>query len=111
MGFTNYIQTVNMDGMSDFERIDQNLRTLIVTLEQTLPGSRGFGLSIEITDLMPEQARNDLAAALDEKVEEFIPEIRIADIEMDVGADGSITMQIYVEENDEYEEGDEEEDD
>lgn len=111
MGFTNYIQTVNMDGMSDFERIDQNLRTLIVTLEQTLPGSRGFGLSIEITDLMPEQARNDFAAALDEKAEEFIPEIRIADIEMDVGADGSITMQIYVEENDEYEEGDEEEDD
>ena len=111
MGFTNYIQTVNMDGMSDFERIDQNLRTLIVTLEQTLPGSRGFGLSIEITDLMPEQARNDFAAALDEKVGEFIPEIRIADIEMDVGADGSITMQIYVEENDEYEEGDEEEDD
>ena len=111
MGFTNYIQTVNMDGMSDFERIDQNLRTLIVTLEQTLPGSRGFGLSIEITDLMPEQARNDFAAALDEKVEEFIPEMRIADIEMDVGADGSITMQIYVEENDEYEEGDEEEDD
>ena len=111
MGFTNYIQTVDMDGMSDFERIDQNLRTLIVTLEQTLPGSRGFGLSIEITDLMPEQARNDFAAALDEKVEEFIPEIRIADIEMDVGADGSITMQIYVEENDEYEEGDEEEDD
>ena len=88
MGFTNYIQTVNMDGMSDFERIDQNLRTLIVTLEQTLPGSRGFGLSIEITDLMPEQARNDFAAALDEKVDEFIPEIRIADIEMDVGADG-----------------------
>lgn len=111
MGFTNYIQTVNMDGMSDFERIDQNLRTLIVTLEQTLPGSRGFGLSIEITDLMPDQARNDFAAALDEKVEEFIPEIRIADIEMDVRADGSITMQIYVEENDEYEEGDEEEDD
>lgn len=111
MGFTNYIQTVNMDGMSDFERIDQNLRTLIVALEQTLPGSRGFGLSIEITGLMPEQARNDFAAALDEKVEEFIPEIRIADIEMDVGADGSITMQIYVEENDEYEEGDEEEDD
>ena len=111
MGFTNYIQTVNMDGMSDFERIDQNLRTLIVTLEQTLPGSRGFGLSIEITDLMPEQARNDFAAALDEKVDEFIPEIRIADIEMDVGADGSITMQIYVEENDEYEEGDEDEDD
>lgn len=111
MSFTNNIQTINMDGMSDFERIDQNLRTLIISLEETIPGSRGFGLSIEITDLMPEQAKNEFAAALDEKVEQFIPEIRIADIEMDVGYDGSITMQIYVEENDEYEEGDEEIDD
>ena len=111
MGFTNHIQTVNMDGMTDFERIDSNLRTLIATLEHTIPGSRGFGISIEITDLMPEQARNDFAAILDEKVEQFIPEIRIADIEMDIGSDGSITMQIYVEENDEYEEGDEDEDD
>lgn len=109
MGFTNNIQTINMDGLSDFERIDQNLRTLIVSLEETIPGSRGFGLSVEITDLMPEQARNDFAAALDEKVEQFIPEIRIADIEMDVAQDGSITMQIFIEENDEYEEGDEEE--
>ena len=109
MGFTNNIQTINMDGLSDFERIDQNLRTLIVSLEETIPGSRGFGLSVEITDLMPEQARNDFAAALDEKVEQFIPEIRIADIEMDVAHDGSITMQIFIEENDEYEEGDEEE--
>lgn len=109
MGFTNNIQTINMDGLSDFERIDQNLRTLIVSLEETMPGSRGFGLSVEITDLMPEQARNDFAAALDEKVEQFIPEIRIADIEMDVAQDGSITMQIFIEENDEYEEGDEEE--
>ena len=109
MGFTNNIQTINMDGLSDFERIDQNLRTLIVSLEETMPGSRGFGLSVEITDIMPEQARNDFAAALDEKVEQFIPEIRIADIEMDVAQDGSITMQIFIEENDEYEEGDEEE--
>lgn len=109
MGFTNNIQTINMDGLSDFERIDQNLRTLIVSLEETIPGSRGFGLSVEITDIMPEQARNDFAAALDEKVEQFIPEIRIADIEMDVAQDGSITMQIFIEENDEYEEGDEEE--
>ena len=33
MGFTNHIQTINMDDMTDFERIDSNLRTLIVTLD------------------------------------------------------------------------------
>lgn len=110
MGFTNHIQTINMDDMTDFERIDSNLRTLIVTLEETLPGSRGFGLSVELAGLMPEQARNDFAAALDEKVEKYIPEIRIADIEMDIDMNGVTTMQIYVEANDEYEEGDEDDD-
>ena len=43
--FTNQIKTVNLDGISDFERIDSELRTLIVTMAGSLPGSRGFGLS------------------------------------------------------------------
>lgn len=103
-GFTNQIQTVNMDGMSDFERIDQNLRSLIVSIAETLPGSRGFGLSIDVFDLMPYEARNAFCAELDEKVEEFIPEIRIADVSFDTGTDGSMSMEIYVERNDDYEE-------
>ena len=40
--FTNQIKMVNLDGISDFERIDSELRTLIVTMAGSLPGSRGF---------------------------------------------------------------------
>lgn len=104
MAFTNQIRTINMDGMSDFERIDQNLRALIVSIAETIPGSRGFGLSIDVFDLMPYEARNAFSAELDEKVEEFIPEIRIADVVFDMGSDGTMKLEIYVERNDEYEE-------
>lgn len=108
MRFTNKIETVNMNGLTDFERIDQNLRALIVSIAETLPGSRGFGLSIDIFDLSPYEARNQFAAELDEKVEEFIPEIRIADIEFDMNG-GVMAVRIYVEGNSEYEEEAEEE--
>lgn len=101
--FTNQIKTVNMDGMSDFERIDQNLRTLIVSITETLPGSRGFGLS-NILDLLPLEARNAFYAELDEKVEEFIPEIRIVDVKFDMNLEGIMQMEVYIEMNDEYEE-------
>lgn len=103
MRFTNKIETVDMSGLKDFERIDRNLRTLIVSIAETLPGSRGFGLSIDLSDLLPYEARNQLAAELDEKVEEFIPEIRIADIEFDMDG-GVMSVRIYVEANSEYEE-------
>ena len=111
MDYTNRIKTVNMDELSDFERIDQNLRNLIITLIETIPGSRGFGLPVEITDLMPEQARNEFAAALDEKIEEYIPEILVTNIEFVRDEEGNMDMQITVEANDDYTEGDEDEDD
>lgn len=104
MKFTNHIKTVNMDGMSDFERIDHNLRALIVSIEETIPGSRGFGLDIGVFDLMPMEARNAFSAELDEKVEQFMPEIRIADVSFDFGMDGTMSLEIYVERNDEYQE-------
>ena len=68
--FTNQIKTVNLDGISDFQRIDSELRTLIVTEE------------------------------LDEKCEEFIPDISISGVDFDAGTDGSISVQIYVERRD-----------
>ena len=104
MGWTNQIKTVNMDGMSDFARIDQNLRSLIVSIAETIPGSRGFGLSVEVSDLMPAEARNLFCAELDEKVEQYIPEIRIADVSFGMQLDGTMSLEIYVEANEEFEE-------
>ncbi|MCD8364784.1 MAG: hypothetical protein LUC83_03025 [Clostridiales bacterium] len=105
--FTNRIETVDMGGLSDFQRIDQNLRALIVSIAETIPGSRGFGLSADIPGLPPAEAQNMFAMELDEKVEEFIPEITIASIDFDMSG-GVMSLCLYVEGNSEYEEVEEE---
>lgn len=101
--YTNEIELVDVDGLSDFKRINSNLRALIVSIAGTIPGSRGFGLSGASTDLRPEEARNIFYEELDEKVEKYIPEIRIADVEFEQNADGEMTLRVYVEENDDWE--------
>lgn len=98
--FTNQIKTVNLDGISDFERIDSELRTLIVTMAGSLPGSRGFGLSAAFLSDLPMNAISAFAEELDEKCEEFIPDISISGVDFDAGTDGNISVQIYVERRD-----------
>ena len=98
--FTNDIKIVNIDGLSDFERIDSNLRALIVSIEGTIPGSRDFGLSGASINLRPEEARNAFYAELDDKVEKFIPEIRIQDVIFEDSDGGEYVLQINVQARD-----------
>lgn len=106
-GYTNEIQLVNVDGLTDFERIDSILRTLIVSIEGTIPGSRSFGLSGSTNDMRPEESRNIFLAELDEKVEIYLPEIQIEDVEFrDDIEDGNMVLRIFVEANDEREDED-----
>ena len=93
--FTDNIETVNMDGISDFERIDSELRALIVTVIGTLPGSRAFGIE-DFTD----ENMNDAESDFDDGCEQFIPEITIENVTFDVGTDGKMITRIYVEERD-----------
>lgn len=94
---TDVIELVDPGGLSDFGRVSSNLRALIVSMEGTIPGSRGFGLSGTAVDLIPEDARNSFLRELDEKVEEYIPEIRIADVEFGWDGNGRVTLRVYVE--------------
>ena len=75
------------------------LTALIESIEGTIPGSRGFGLSGAMTDLPPEEAMNELYAELDEKVEDYLPDITISNIELIDASDGRADLRIYVEEN------------
>lgn len=98
--FTDNIETVNMDGISDFERIDSELRALIVTTIGTLPGSRAFGVE-DFTDENMNDVESGFASALDEGCEQFIPEITIENVTFGFGMDGKMLMRVYVEERDE----------
>lgn len=86
----------NVGDLSDMERIDSNLRSLLVSVEGTIPGSRGFGLSADITDLNPDDAKNDFAEDLDEKIEEFMPEIAVADLDYEVDEGGYMELSIGI---------------
>lgn len=97
--FTDNIETINMDGISNFERIDKELRTLIVTVIGTLPGSRAFGIE-DFTDENMYDVESDFAAALDEGCEKFIPEISIESVAFEAGTDGVLGVQVYVERRD-----------
>ena len=79
------------------ERIDSQIKALILPMVGTIPGSRGFGLEREFTSRPPQEALNLLAIELEEKLEEYIPEVTVANVEGKVNGDGSIEPTIYIE--------------
>lgn len=85
----------------DIKRIDAELKALLLSNETTIPGSRAFGLTGEFLSRPRDEAVNLLAIELEEKVEEFIPEITIANVE-DNSRDvfGGMSITIYVERRD-----------
>lgn len=91
------VKTISTDGMQEINRIDTQLKALILSAEGTIPGSRGFGLKREFISRPPNEAMNLLGIELEEKVEEFIPEVTIAGVDGIVHADGYIEPTIYVE--------------
>lgn len=97
---TNQIEILGMDDEQIPDRIIQQLRTLLLTPEGTLPGSRSFGLPYEFIDMLPDDAVNELAIELEEKVDEFIPEISIAEVVAEPDIDGKNTIKIYIERRD-----------
>ena len=98
------IEIYNLDNLTDFDRIDSTLRFLIASIEGTIPGSRGFGLSGHTADYAPEDARNELLMELDEKVEEYLPEITIEDAELVDAGEGEVLLRLSVAANEEDEE-------
>lgn len=91
------IQVKSSAGLTDIEKYDLLIKTLLTSTETTLPGSRGFGLNAEYISLEPQVAMNMFAVDLYEKVEEFIPEINIKDITWTAEDTGKVSPTIYIE--------------
>ena len=67
-------------GDGDLEEYNEQLQCLIASVEGTLPGSRGFGISPDVLDSSPVVALNRFAMSLQEKVEQFIPDIEVLNV-------------------------------
>lgn len=75
------ISFLHADEGIDIKRVDAELRALLLTTEGTMPGCRRFGLTGEFLSRQREEAVNLLGIELEEKVETFIPEISIVNVE------------------------------
>ena len=84
-------------GLPDVERYDAQLKALVLTTEGTLPGSRGFGLEAGILDLGVTQSVNLMALELSKKVDLYIPEITVVDVERSSDDKGLVKTRIHIE--------------
>ena len=90
------IEIIEAEELDDIVRIDSVLRQLITSMEGTIPGSRSFGLAGAAADFMPEDARNELLMELDEKVEEYLPEIAIEEAEIVEAEGGGLLLRVSI---------------
>lgn len=93
----NQISITYLKEIDGLERIDQEVRALIATMQTTLPGSRGFGVPIDVVDLPPEEFRDEFGIALNEELEEYIPEIKLAGMEMRYDPDAKVPLKLEFE--------------
>jgi len=92
------IKIISLDDMSEMQGYIFRLETLIHSVEQTIPGSRGFGLPQDYLDLPLTEAENMFAAELQDKVEQYIPEISISEVAAEVdGLSGKMELTVKIE--------------
>ena len=103
---TDRITIVPTGGEAPIERVNAQLKTLILAQERTIPGSRGFGLSGDYLDAPCYEASSEFGVELEEKVDAFIPEIDIAEVKVDADINGRVDAQVFVEWRDGYDSGD-----
>ena len=93
---SNKIEIIGIDDEKVVERIHSQLRSLILSRERTIPGSRSFGLKGKFMDMLSPEAVNEFAIELEEKTEEFIPEISIAEVRAEQNVGSTARIQINV---------------
>lgn len=73
----NKILHKNIADLNEIERVDLDIKTFLVSIIGTIPGSRGFGVTGDFVDLNNPQAVNQLAVELDEGVDKYIREVSV----------------------------------
>ena len=87
---TQTFKIVPTDSEIPVERYDPQIRALLASTLGTIPGSRGYGLARTFLSAPMNEAVNILAIELEEKVEEYIPEITIEEVVPNYGKRGGI---------------------
>lgn len=82
---------------ADLVKYKAELEALIANIEGTIPGSRGFGLQNQYIDAPPGDIANSLVVELADKVDSFIPEISVDQVDVaETGADGNVSVNLTI---------------
>lgn len=92
------IKIVSLDDVSasELQQIDTRLRTLLMSTENTIPGSRAFGLSGDYLDSPIGTTASELAVELQEKADIYLPEVKIEAVAIDHNLNGQLEIKISV---------------
>ena len=100
MGLT--VRLAGVDEAMTNLRIDQQLTNLLTSRVHTIPGSLGFGLEGNFMDAPPTAAGPRFALELQTAVAEYMPMIRIDEVDFKPEAGGDMEMDVHVEWRDGY---------
>ena len=94
--FVNSVKIETDANMKDIDRVRTQVRTLILSAEECIPGSRGFGLRREFLSRRPEEAVNVFAVELEEKMDEYISDAEVTDVRADFSRvlDGGVDITV-----------------
>lgn len=99
---TDRIKIESLDDMSasEIQQIDIRLRTLLLCMIGTIPGSRDFGMNGDYLDEPIDVAANELASALQERVDVYIHEISVESVNITYDLNGKLETTIKIERSD-----------
>ena len=82
----------------DMLRTRVQMTALLGSIEGTIPGSRGFGVSPDVIDLPPLRVRNRLAVDLAEKTNKYIERIYVQGVDiLDTDTGENLNVGVHIE--------------
>jgi len=88
--------TLKSDEEIQLEIYHDQIMALIISVEGTIPGSRGFGIPLGTLSKPQPVVVNSLVAELAEKVDEFIPGIRVISATAEGTPDGDMDLTVKI---------------
>lgn len=95
----------------ELTELQKNIDTLFATPAGTIPGDRSFGISRESVSKPRPIVENLLTLEVMEKLEIYVPQVVVEDVEFGTDENGALTALFYLCPNEDYDEDDEEAED
>lgn len=99
MSYLRLNQLIDADGEVDSDDLDKAndiIESLLITRENSIPGSRAFGLSQLFVGMPVPDAINMISVELAEKMDIYLPDCELHDIKSEIDDDQTIALNIYI---------------